>query len=90
MHMTSNQFRLSVCALLAFSLAGCNPSQSTQASDGSQPQATAPALEPSQTPQAAAPELPLPTALEQRRVRQLIQQVEAAYALGEATIARES
>jgi membrane-bound lytic murein transglycosylase D len=84
MHMTSNQFRLSVCSLLVLSLAGCAPSSSPNGSEGTQTQATAPALQPSQTAQAAAPELPVPATLEQHRVRLLIQQVEAAYALGEA------
>ena len=84
MHMTSNRFRLSACALLVFSLAGCNPSSSTNGSAGSQRQVTAPALTAAQGPQAAAPQPSAPLTLEQRRVRELIQQVEQAYALGEA------
>jgi membrane-bound lytic murein transglycosylase D len=71
---------------LALSLAGCVPTTTTATSDGSSPQATAPALAPAAAPaqaQQAAPAAPAPT-LEQRRVRLLIQQVEAAYAEGEA------
>jgi membrane-bound lytic murein transglycosylase D len=83
MHMTWNHLRLYGCALLVLSLAGCNPSQSTTSAEGRQPQATAPALPAVAAPQAAALEQPAQT-LEQRRVRQLVQQVEVAYAQGVA------
>ncbi|MDR3775341.1 MAG: transglycosylase SLT domain-containing protein [Terracidiphilus sp.] len=82
MHMTLKQLRLSGCALLVLSLAGCNPSQSTKPAEGTQPQATAPALPAMPTSLASANEQPVPATLEQRRVRQLIQQVEEAYNRG--------
>jgi membrane-bound lytic murein transglycosylase D len=70
-------------AVLALSLAGCNPSQPAGTTVGEKPQATAPALQP-QAPQAATPAAPAPLTAEQRRARVLIQQVEAAYAKGAA------
>jgi membrane-bound lytic murein transglycosylase D len=64
-------------------MAGCTPTQS--GSLASQPQATAPQLPtPQQASQAPSPpSLPQPTA-QQQRVRLLIQQVEQAYAEGQA------
>jgi membrane-bound lytic murein transglycosylase D len=83
-------FRFFGCAVLALSLAGCDPTAPTGASPGARPQATAPALtlgansaQPAPALQAAAPAPHLPTR-EQQRVRLLIQQVEDAYAHGEA------
>jgi membrane-bound lytic murein transglycosylase D len=83
-------YRLFGCAVLALSLTGCAPTAPTGASPGAQPQATAPALTigansaaPAQAPQAPAP-ASHPPAREQQRVRLLIQQVEDAYALGQA------
>ncbi len=82
-------YRLFGCAVLALSLAGCTPTASNGPSEGARPQATAPPLtlganENSAVPaQAAAPAHPLPTR-QQQRVRLLIQQVEDAYARGEA------
>jgi membrane-bound lytic murein transglycosylase D len=77
-------------SVLALSLAGCAPTAPTGASPGAQPQATAPALTlganssaPLQALQATAP-APHGSAREQQRVRLLIQQVEEAYASGEA------
>jgi membrane-bound lytic murein transglycosylase D len=84
MHMTLKQLRLSGCALLIVSLAGCNPSQSTAPVEAKQPQSTAPALPAMPTSLASANEQPVPATLEQRRVRQLIQQVEEAYSRGVA------
>jgi len=84
MHMTSKQFRLYGCALLVLSLAGCTPPQSTAPVEGTPPQATAPALPAMPTSLASAAEQPVPATLEQRRVRQLIQQVEEAYNRGVA------
>jgi membrane-bound lytic murein transglycosylase D len=63
-------------------LAGCNPSQPAGTSAADEPQATAPALPP-QAP-SAAPTAPPPPTLEQRRVQAIIQQVEDAYARGNA------
>jgi len=70
-------------ALLALSLAGCDPAGPKGAPS---PQATAPALSASVSDQASpmkAPTQPQPTA-QQRRARAVIDQVEAAYARGEA------
>ena len=84
MQILSHRSRLFCLALLAFSLAGCTPTQSHSANAGTPPQATAPALPvPQQAPQAAPAAPPLPTAQEQR-VHVLIQQVEQAYAQGQA------
>ena len=69
-----------VCAVLVLSLTGC-PSQ--QHNPVAPPQATAPALPPTPPPQPAAPE-PQPSAAEQQRIRQVITQVEADYASGDA------
>jgi membrane-bound lytic murein transglycosylase D len=87
MHISWNRYRLCCAALLAVLLVGCDPSQPTANRMGEKPQATAPALPappPPQTPQAAAPAAPLPLTRDQQRVRLLIQQVEQAYASGEA------
>jgi membrane-bound lytic murein transglycosylase D len=78
-----NRYRLLAFALPVLILAGCDPSQPNGAPAGELPQATAPAL-PSPAPQAAAPALPPPLTREQQRVGKLIQQVEGAYAQGEA------
>jgi membrane-bound lytic murein transglycosylase D len=67
--------------LLALSLAGCVPSQPVANRQGDNPQATAPALP--APPVQAAPAAPPPTR-EEQRVSLLIQQVEQAYAFGEA------
>jgi membrane-bound lytic murein transglycosylase D len=84
MHMTLKQFRLSGCALLIVSLAGCNPSQSPTPVEAKQSQSTAPALPAFPTSLASAAEQAVPATLEQRRVRQLIQKVEEAYNRGVA------
>ncbi len=77
------RYRFFSCALLAFSLAGCAPTASTSARNVA-PQSTAPALAPiEQTAPAPAP-APPPLTREQQRVRVLIQQVDDAYARGEA------
>jgi len=79
-------YRFFGCSVLALALAGCAPTAPTGASQGA-PQATAPALTlgansaaPAQTP-APAPHKP---SREQQQVRLLIQQVDDAYAHGEA------
>ena len=76
------QYRVPCCALLALSIAGCTPSAPNPQA-GEQPQATAPALAPA-APAAPAPDSSQQLTAEQRRVRALIQQVDQAYALGEA------
>ena len=82
MRIRGNWFRFTGSTLLAISLAGCVPSQPAEKPQGGQPQATAPALAAPQ-PQAAAP-TSSPLTREQQRVHLLIQQVEQAYAYGEA------
>ncbi len=69
--------------LLALAVAGCGPSQSKSAAANVKPQAIAPAVEKPSAPQAAAakPEL---SAAKQQRVHELIEQVNAAYAAGDA------
>ena len=86
MQFISSRYRLLGLALLALSLAGCTPSQPPRLSQGAQAQATAPPL-PSQPPAAQAqPARPSPHAstVQQQRIRLLIQQVEQAYAQGQA------
>jgi membrane-bound lytic murein transglycosylase D len=81
-----NRYRLLALAALALSLAGCDPSRPASAPERQPAQATAPAL-PVPPPQAArpvAPALPPPLTREEQRVRLLIQQVDQAYAFGEA------
>lgn len=79
--MSRISYRLLGCAALASLLAGCTPSQDAGPPHKTPPQATAPALPaaPSQ-PATLAPQL----TLQQRRVQQLIEQVEKAYSMGEA------
>jgi membrane-bound lytic murein transglycosylase D len=86
MRKNLNRYRSIGLAALAILLAGCDPSQSPAKDEAQKPQATAPALPPpppqiSQTP---APTPSVPLTREQQRVHLLIQQVEQAYAYGEA------
>jgi membrane-bound lytic murein transglycosylase D len=74
---------LSGLAVLALSLAGCGPAHAKSASASQPPQATAPAIAAPAPPPPAAAAAPTPSASEPR-VRRLIQQVEAAYARGDA------
>ena len=69
------------CLLLAFMVSGCDPSQPKTAAPP--PQAVAPALPAPPVQAPVAPEPP-PPSREQQRVSALIQQVEAAYARGDA------
>ena len=70
-------------ALLALALAGCDPSQPSGTSIDKSPQATAPALPPL-PPQTVEPEATKASKAEERRAKALIQQVEKAFAQGEA------
>ena len=71
------------CLLLALSLASCAPSGAKSAP--AQPsQATAPALSAAPAPQAPVAPAPRPLTMEQQRAHLVIQQVEAAYARGDA------
>jgi membrane-bound lytic murein transglycosylase D len=85
--MSRNRFLFFGCILLALSPSGCGPSQSKSASAGASPQATAPAL-PASPPEPAEPVATGPSAAEQQRVKQIIQQVETAYARGDADYRR--
>jgi membrane-bound lytic murein transglycosylase D len=71
------------CILLLLSLAGCTPTDNAAGPSRQPAQATAPPLQAPVAPQPAAPAAPKLTA-EQQRARQLIAQVEAAYAAGDA------
>jgi membrane-bound lytic murein transglycosylase D len=82
MHINAYRYRLLGLSLLAFSLAGCTPSQPGISRQQSQAQATAPATTTAQ--QAPAPASPPPPTAQQQRVIVLIQQVEQAYAQGQA------
>ncbi len=67
------------CAATALLLAGCGPSQPAKSSPVAPPQATAPEL-----PAPPPPQEPSQQALRDRSVQQLIDEVEKAYANGEA------
>jgi membrane-bound lytic murein transglycosylase D len=77
-----NRYRLLGFALPVLILAGCDPSQPKGATASEPPQATAPALPAPQL--APTPKQPPPLTLEQKRVRLIIQEVEDAYAKGDA------
>ena len=87
MRLVRIRYRFFGCAALALSLAGCDPTAHTGASEGTQPQATAPALtlgaNSAESAQAAAL-APHKPSHEQQQVRLLIQHVDDAYARGEA------
>jgi membrane-bound lytic murein transglycosylase D len=80
-------YRCFGCAALVLVLAGCDPSRPASSSSNSEPQATAPALPPS-APQAAAPAPPTQSTVHQRRVQQLIEQVDKAFSRGDADYRR--
>ena len=81
----TNRYCLLGTAILSLSLSGCVPTQSTGSSAEAKPQATAPALTAAQQqPPLVVQQAPTSAAMEQRRVRAVIQHVEDAYAKGEA------
>lgn len=80
MRMKLNRLLLPGCLVVTLALSGCDPSKQKGAP---QQQAMAPAL-PASAPQAPANPAPPPPTMEQQRVRVLIEQVEAAYARGDA------
>lgn len=87
MRLRSSRYRLWFCASLAVALGGCAPSNPPRTQAGQQAQATAPAIAPiapAPVQPAAAPAAAAQSSVEQKRVAQLIQQVEAAYKAGEA------
>jgi len=75
-----NRYLLLASAVLALSLAGCDPSQPAGAPEELPEQATAPVLPAPQPPPQAAPQaalaVPAPLTREEQRVRLLIEQVE--------------
>ena len=85
MRMNLHHLRLPVLAVPALLLAGCVPHQPADRPAAEEPQATAPAL-PSAARKAppATAFAPQSLTLEQQRVRLLIQQVDSAYARGNA------
>jgi membrane-bound lytic murein transglycosylase D len=85
MQISSYRSHLLGFTMLAVSLAGCTPSQTRSAGAGAPPQATAPQVQaPQQAPEAPAPRTPAAPTGQQQRVHQLIQQVEQAFAQGQA------
>jgi membrane-bound lytic murein transglycosylase D len=84
MHIGKIRYRVVGCAVLALVLAGCDPTNPKGAPSAPIAQVTAPALPAPQPQPVPTPVLPPPPTLEQQRVRLLIQQVDTAYALGEA------
>ena len=80
MRMKLNRLLLPGCLVVTLALSGCDPSKQKGAP---QQQAMAPAL-PTPAPQIPANPAPPPPTVEQQRVRVLIEQVEAAYARGDA------
>jgi membrane-bound lytic murein transglycosylase D len=87
MRMTRNWYGWTGVSLLLLALAGCTPTQQTTTVTGVRPQATAPAVAPERAKTEPANARPQPSA-EQMRVAQLIRDVEAAYARGDADYRR--
>ena len=82
--MSLRRYRIFGCATLAVLLAGCDPSSNKVKLPAAQPAATAP-VEVAPAPQPTPPPPPVPQQNEkQRRIQQLIEQVEKAYASGDA------
>src|SRR5580658_5597394 len=84
MRMSWNRFLFLGGILLALLPSGCGPSAAKSAPASAAPQATAPPLPAASAPLHAQPEAPRPSAAEQQHVKQIILQVEAAYARGDA------
>jgi membrane-bound lytic murein transglycosylase D len=87
MNMSGKKTAVSGCLALALLVIGCGPSGPGKAPVAANPQTTAPPLAPAPA-EPAAPAAPQPSYTEQQRVSQLIQQVEAAYAAGDAAFKR--
>jgi membrane-bound lytic murein transglycosylase D len=81
--MSLRRFRFFGCATLALLLAGCDPSQPKLKAPGDEPQATAPVLQ-EPAPQPAPPVVPPEQTAKQRKLQDLIDLVEKAYAAGDA------
>jgi len=80
------RFLLPVCALLVLACAGCTPTDKSAGPSSQPSQATAPPLKaPVSQPAGQSASQPAPRlTVQQQRVRVLIEQVEAAYASGDA------
>jgi len=76
------------CILLLLALAGCTPTDTAVGPSKPPAQATAPPLPAPAAPQPAPAAAPGQSAAHERRVRELIVQVEAAYAAGDADYRR--
>ena len=85
MQIRFNRTGLIVSSLLALTLAGCGPTPGGVQGQGTAPEATAPQVSAPQQTQQPAPPTPAPqlTAHDQQ-VRELIKEVERAYAQGQA------
>ena len=81
--MSLRRYCISGCATLALLLAGCDPSQSKVKAPGDEPKATAPEVQ-QPAPQPPPPVVPPQPSEKQRQAQQLIEQVEKAYAAGDA------
>jgi len=81
--MSLRRYRIFGCITLAVLLAGCDPSQKKVKAPGDEPQATAPVKDQAVPPTPPPPPPPQPTQ-KQRQVQQLVDQVEKAYADGDA------
>jgi membrane-bound lytic murein transglycosylase D len=105
MHIRLSRYRLlghgslapslagSALGALSILLSGCTPRQNGTVAQQAKPQATAPAVNPTQpTPQATADATPAapPTSAEQKKTKTLIQQVEQAYTQGQAAYRKGS
>jgi membrane-bound lytic murein transglycosylase D len=87
MRISPSRIRFVALSLLAWPLAACTPPQTAATAPGSAPQATAPVIPPVQpqaAPAPAHPSAPVPVSQQQQRTRAVIQQVEQAYAQGQA------
>lgn len=88
MRISPNWLSSLSCAVLALSLAGCDPSKPAASSQDASQQATAPALAAQGPAQQVAPALPAQLTQEQKRAQAIIVQVESAYSKGEADYRR--
>src|SRR5580698_5584078 len=84
MQTSSSRILFSGFSLLAFTLAACVPSSSDNPAQSAPPQITAPANAMAEPAQAAPPPAPPQPSAHEQRVRQLIKQVDQAYAQGQA------
>lgn len=84
MRLAWRRFFFPCSALLSLSLAGCIHTKAPTAASTQPAQATAPPVAPAPAPQATTESPNQPSPAEQARIRQVIGQVEAAYAAGDS------